>query len=235
MMNKYKYKRLWPRYVANMHALITEHPDTWRELEEGNISVTKSTIPFVGADHACEQLNRLMKVHGGLTGISNNPNPMQDSDSSWLLQNCVASQRKPSSCPPRPFPQQSQTTAWDHHQNQRSHWEPWESIWCWGQCHLQPHHACIHPRWACATDPQYGQHRTEVLWRLCVREDQWWCQSLSSCEKRKEPGVRGWQQEAHSQGSGQDCGSKKNERFAWALGPLSTLLKSITYWYSWSW
>ena len=36
-------------------------------------------MPFVsiGADHACEQLNRLMKVHAGLTGISNNPNARQ--------------------------------------------------------------------------------------------------------------------------------------------------------------
>lgn len=78
-MDRLKYKRLWPRYIADMHALKTDHPDTWKELEEGNISVTKGTIPFVsiGADHACEQLNRLMKAHGGLTGISNNPNARQ--------------------------------------------------------------------------------------------------------------------------------------------------------------
>ena len=75
-MDRLKYKRLWPRYIADMHALKTDHPDTWRELEEGDISVTKSTIPFmsIGADHACELLNRLMNVHAGLTGISNNPN-----------------------------------------------------------------------------------------------------------------------------------------------------------------
>lgn len=78
-MDRFKYKRLWPLYIADMHTLKTDHPDTWRELEEGNISVTKSTIPFVsiGADHACEQLNRLMKVHAGLTGISNNTNARQ--------------------------------------------------------------------------------------------------------------------------------------------------------------
>jgi len=70
-MDRLKYKRLWPRYIADMHSLKTDHPDTWRELEEGNISVTKSTIPFVsiGAGHVCEQLNRLMKVHAGLIGI----------------------------------------------------------------------------------------------------------------------------------------------------------------------
>ena len=43
------------------------------------MSVTKSAIPFVsiGADHACEQINRIMKVQGGITGISNNPNARQ--------------------------------------------------------------------------------------------------------------------------------------------------------------
>ena len=78
-MDRLKYKRLWPCYIANMHALNIDHPNTWRELEEGNISVTKSTIPFmsIDADHACEQLNRCMKVHAGLTGISNNPNARQ--------------------------------------------------------------------------------------------------------------------------------------------------------------
>jgi hypothetical protein len=78
-MDRIKYKRLWPRYIADMHALKTEHPDTWRELELGNISVTKSAVPFVsiGADHACEHLNKLMKVHAGLIGISNNANARQ--------------------------------------------------------------------------------------------------------------------------------------------------------------
>lgn len=55
------------------------HPETWRELGDGNISVTKTEIPFVsiGADHAREQLNRMMKKHSGLIGISNNPNARQ--------------------------------------------------------------------------------------------------------------------------------------------------------------
>jgi hypothetical protein len=72
-MDRPKYKRRWPRYIADMHALKTEHQDTWREFCD------KSTIPFisVGAIHACKQLNRLMQVHGGLTGISKNPNARQ--------------------------------------------------------------------------------------------------------------------------------------------------------------
>lgn len=52
-MDTIKYKRLWPRCIADMHALKIDHPETWKELEEGNISVTKSVISFVsiGADH----------------------------------------------------------------------------------------------------------------------------------------------------------------------------------------
>ena len=78
-MDRLKYKRLWPRYLADMNLLKNNRQDTWQELEQDNISVTKSSIPFVsiGPDHACEQLNRTMKVHAGLTGISNNPNARQ--------------------------------------------------------------------------------------------------------------------------------------------------------------
>src|SRR6218665_179424 len=57
-----------------MYDLRTNHPKTWDELRAGNIAVTKNDIPFVsiGADHACEHLNKLMKVCAGLVGISNN-------------------------------------------------------------------------------------------------------------------------------------------------------------------
>jgi len=75
-MDRIKYKRLWPRYISDMYALKSSHPETWRELEAGNISITKNTIPFVSirADHVVEHLNRLLKVHLGLIGISNNEN-----------------------------------------------------------------------------------------------------------------------------------------------------------------
>ena len=74
-MDRIKYMRLWPRYIADMHELKTSHPETWRELQDGHISVTKSTIPFVsiGADHACEQLNRMIKIHYGLIGNARQP------------------------------------------------------------------------------------------------------------------------------------------------------------------
>ena len=77
--DRIKYKRLWPRYIADMHELKTKHPATWKELEDGNLSVTKSEISFIslGSDHACEHLNRMMKVHTGLVGISNNSNARQ--------------------------------------------------------------------------------------------------------------------------------------------------------------
>jgi hypothetical protein len=71
-LDRIKYKRLWPRYIADMQELKRTHPETWHELQNGNISVTKSETPFVsiGADHACEQVNRMMKIHSGLIGIS---------------------------------------------------------------------------------------------------------------------------------------------------------------------
>ena len=78
-LDRIKYKRLWPRYMADMRELKEKHPANWRSLEEGDISVTKSDVTFVsiGADHACEQINREMKVQSGLVGISNNSNARQ--------------------------------------------------------------------------------------------------------------------------------------------------------------
>ena len=62
-----------------MHELKTKHPATWKELEDGNISVTNREIPCasIGLDHACEHLNRMMKVRSGLVGISSNPTARQ--------------------------------------------------------------------------------------------------------------------------------------------------------------
>ena len=76
VLDRIKYKRLWLRYIADIYDLRTNHPNILRELEAGNISVTKKEIAFVsiGADHVCEHLNKLMKVRAGLIGISNNAN-----------------------------------------------------------------------------------------------------------------------------------------------------------------
>src|SRR6218665_3959818 len=77
--DRIKYKRLWPRYITDNYDLRINHPKTWEELHAGNIAVTKNDIPFVsiGADHACEHLNKLMKMRAGLVGISNNANARQ--------------------------------------------------------------------------------------------------------------------------------------------------------------
>ena len=62
-----------------MYNLRTMYPDTWNERVGGSPSVSKNGVPFtsVGADHACEHLNRQMKVKSGLVGISNNINARQ--------------------------------------------------------------------------------------------------------------------------------------------------------------
>ena len=60
----YKYARLTPYYLAEMSSLEVSDPETWKVLEEGNMSVFKSNIPFcgLGVDHALEQEIRSLKV-----------------------------------------------------------------------------------------------------------------------------------------------------------------------------
>ena len=45
--DRLKYKRLWPRYIADMNGLRSTHPKTWHELETDTISVTKVRYHFV--------------------------------------------------------------------------------------------------------------------------------------------------------------------------------------------
>eukprot|EP00794_Sanderia_malayensis_P013484 gene13484-14881_t len=70
----YKYARLTPYYLAEMSSLEVSDPEIWKVLEEGNMSVFKSKIPFcgLGVDHALEQEIRSLKVMGGITGITQN-------------------------------------------------------------------------------------------------------------------------------------------------------------------
>ena len=72
--DKQKYARLVPLYLAEMNALKTTDPDIYQELMDGNCSVHKNQIPFcaIGVDHALEHINRIMKVTGGLVGITQN-------------------------------------------------------------------------------------------------------------------------------------------------------------------
>ena len=46
------------------------------EFSKGNQIINKNTIPFyaIGSDHALEQINRWIKVPGGLVGITQNEN-----------------------------------------------------------------------------------------------------------------------------------------------------------------
>ena len=44
-MDRIKYKRLWPRYISDMHDLRTTYPDTWNELVGGSLSVSNNEIP----------------------------------------------------------------------------------------------------------------------------------------------------------------------------------------------
>ena len=57
-----------------MYQLQEKDPNTWQFFSNGNFSVNKSKILLsaIGADHALEQENCQMKVHGGITGIGNN-------------------------------------------------------------------------------------------------------------------------------------------------------------------
>src|SRR6218665_1919055 len=44
--DRIRYKRLWPRYIADMYVLRTNHPKTWDELQAGNISSRRMTSPL---------------------------------------------------------------------------------------------------------------------------------------------------------------------------------------------
>ena len=54
--------------------------NTWNMLESGNFSMNKSKVPFstIGADHALEQENRVVKVIGSIKGIGNDKNALSD-------------------------------------------------------------------------------------------------------------------------------------------------------------
>jgi len=57
-----------------MTALQTTDPDIHQEFIDGNFVVNKNKIPFcaIGVDHALEHINCIMKITGGLVGITQN-------------------------------------------------------------------------------------------------------------------------------------------------------------------
>ena len=72
MMDRIKYRRWVPVYLADMVALKNNDVEIWNYFKEGNFCVQKSRIPFVavGRDHAGEQENKVLKIQGGLQGIT---------------------------------------------------------------------------------------------------------------------------------------------------------------------
>ena len=51
---------------------------SWQYLKD-NFSINKTGIPFgsIGSDHALEQDNKLLKVNGGVVGLTQNPTALQ--------------------------------------------------------------------------------------------------------------------------------------------------------------
>ena len=67
------YGRMTPVYLSQMYELKKKDTRTWDLLNEGNFSVSKSDVPFttIGPDHSIEQENRALKGLGGIKGIAN--------------------------------------------------------------------------------------------------------------------------------------------------------------------
>lgn len=72
--DRLNYARMIPLYLSEMLSLQEIDPTLCEEFASGNWVVNKSKIAFcaLGADHALEQVNRWMKVAGGIVGITQN-------------------------------------------------------------------------------------------------------------------------------------------------------------------
>ena len=70
-LDKLNYARMIAIYLAEMSKLERTYREIWSEFSNENRVVNKNTIPFcaIGPDHALKQINRWMKVTGGLVGI----------------------------------------------------------------------------------------------------------------------------------------------------------------------
>ena len=62
-------------YVADMKRLQLHNPAIWKNFSDGKLVIMKSIVPFtsLGMDHALEQVNRSLKVTGGIVGLTLNP------------------------------------------------------------------------------------------------------------------------------------------------------------------
>ena len=74
--DRIKNRKSLPLYLADMHQLEKDDPYIWEDLLSAEYSVQSSSIPFIakGNDHSGEHVNKILKVPGGLVGISSNEN-----------------------------------------------------------------------------------------------------------------------------------------------------------------
>ena len=72
-----------PLYLTQMHSLKIDDPDIHHEFMQGNFCFNKNEIPFcaIGPDHAIEHVKKLMKIRGGLKGLTQQPAAM----ARWFL------------------------------------------------------------------------------------------------------------------------------------------------------
>ena len=75
-MDRIKYSRMLPVYLAEMYALESSDPLIWEAFNDGEFAVQTNEIPFtgIGMDHRGEQVNKVLKIEGGVVGISRNEN-----------------------------------------------------------------------------------------------------------------------------------------------------------------
>ena len=59
-LDKLKYSRMVPVYIAEMKALVEKVQDIWTEFQNGNFIVNKKKVPFCAnwPDHGIEHENR---------------------------------------------------------------------------------------------------------------------------------------------------------------------------------
>ena len=81
--DRQNYTRMVPLYLAQMEKLETNDPDIYTEFMAGNFCVYKNEVPFcaIGPDHGIEHENKVMKILGGLKGLTQQPAAM----ARWFL------------------------------------------------------------------------------------------------------------------------------------------------------
>ena len=69
-MDRIKYRRMSPVYLADMK----REPSIWESFIQGKFTVKKNSIPLrsLGADHAGEQQNKLLKIQGDIIVVTKN-------------------------------------------------------------------------------------------------------------------------------------------------------------------